>query len=182
MRAFAIALLLPALTDAQEPAWTFSERPDAFDDHTSYVIESRSEQAVEDFVGEEQHALLQLRCDKRGAAAYWRLQWPTLLATTNSYNTVVGGLIESTSMQLRFDDGRVFGSSSLVGGWPPDAPIGATQSVSTAALKAVLNQALKAKVMRVRDTAWDGKTINASFSLSGFQDAVKTLSEHCSRL
>lgn len=172
---------LPTQSIAQT-TWAHSERSDEFTGETSYSIEIRSNEQLPDIVGEAKEAVLQLRCDKADGNPYWRLIWPTLLTTTVGANQLLPIATETSQMQVRFDEGRIYGPSSLVGGWLVDKPVGATQSVSTAAVKAVLNQAIKASVMRVRDVTWDGRTLTASFSVQGLDTGVQWLSGHCRRI
>lgn len=161
--------------------WSYTVLEDDFEGTTAYILSTESIEHVPDFSGHPARAELQLRCDEAGGDAYWRLVWPTLLETHVEHAQILG-YVDRSSMQLRFDEGRVYGPGSLVGGWPPDPPAATRHAVSTAAIKPILRNALKAERMMVRDVAWDGTTLTVAFDLDGLADGVETLSENCRRL
>lgn len=173
--------LLSVCGIAQAEGWSYDVIEDDFDGTRAHVLSTQSIDPVTDFSGAPAKASLELRCDDDGAAPYWRLVWPTLLETHIEHVQILG-FVDKSSMQLRFDDGRVYGPGSLVGGWPPDPPAATHQAVSTAAVRPILRNALKADRMMVRDIAWDGTTLTVAFDLSGLAAGVDTLGEHCRRL
>ncbi len=180
MRRLAIALLFAGSVHAAE-SWVVLEHADEFEGTTSYIAQIQSDRSIETGTPDSAPALLQLRCDKKGAPAYWSIVWPTLLRTSVSATQFAPSMRES-SMQLRFDDGKIVGSLTPAGVWPVNPAVGVTQSVYNYATKAILSRALKAQVLRVRDVSWDGRTIDATFALGGLRAAVASLEQNCGRL
>lgn len=177
-----LALSLLAVADAaSQETWQYTHISDDFTGESSHIVSIDSVETIETLSATREPATLQLRCDEDNGSPYWRLTWPVLLDSEIDYNPLVG-VSDETNMQVRFDDGRIYGPSSLTGGWPPEEPVGSRQSVRTNAVNAVLNKAEDATVMMVRDTAWDGTQLTVSFDLAEFNDAVEQLKNHCRRL
>jgi hypothetical protein len=168
--------LVSLLASAEARAeWRYEETKGDTAGTTAYLLQTDSSIAVKGSGGKEQYPFLQLRCDKDGGQAYWRIHWFAIVATKID-NDDSRRNADAVRLQVRVDgkpDYREVWDMSR------DASL---ESVVTDGASALVKALRGAKAVSVRVPAGYGKSYDAAFDVTGLEAALPQLKQHCRKL
>ena len=170
-----IAVIAAAFICSNAGAWEYLELLDDFDETTAYVLQVESSTSVEGTDLETHFPFLQLRCDEDDGQPYWRMHWFAIIDETFSTNSIIG-VVSDISIRVRIDGEE---DRRAIWDWGVDESL---EGISTFRVPAIVRALEDSEELRVRIVGQFGKTYDATFDVSGLNESIGKLGEHCKRI